>query len=103
MIYINALRAVCGVLIALPGTLQLVPDLGLTPLANAVLLVLALIGGTVLSQLPPAGRSTIGDLLAEIDSLSDEERADLITLTELRGAMRQAQPRTQAEEMNPHG
>ena len=87
MIYANILRAVCGVLIALPGTLQLVPDLGLTPLANAVLLVLALIGGTVLSQLPPAGESpTIGRLMRDIDSLTPEERRDLITLAELRGA-----------------
>ena len=92
MISVNILRAVCGVLIALPGTLQLVPDLGLTPLANAVLLVLALIGGTVLSQLPPAGRSNIGDLMAEIDGLTPEERADLIKIAELRAAMRERPP-----------
>lgn len=92
MSYVNVLRAVCGVLIALPGTLQLVPDLGLTPLANAVLLVLALIGGTALSQLPPAGRSTIGTLLAEIDNLTDDEREDLIKITALRGAMREVPP-----------
>lgn len=53
----NMLRAICGILVALPATLQLVPDLALTPGNNAFLLVLALVGGTILSQLPPAGAS----------------------------------------------
>lgn len=58
-----SLRAICGVLVALPGTLALVPDLALTPAQNAVFLVLALVGATVLSQLPPVGKRPDPDAL----------------------------------------
>lgn len=68
------LRAICGVLVALPGTLALVPDLALTPAQNAVFLVLALVGATVLSQLAPAGKKVDPDALtkAQTKQLADE-------------------------------
>ena len=69
-----SLRAICGVLVALPGTLALVPDLALTPAQNAVFLVLALVGATVLSQLPPAGKKVDPDALTKTQTkqLADE-------------------------------
>lgn len=67
-------RALCGVLVALPGTLALVPDLALTPGQNAVFLVLALVGATVLSQLPPVGKRPDPDRLtaAQTRQVADE-------------------------------
>ncbi len=56
-------RALCAVLVAVPGTLALVPDLDLTPGQDAVFLVLSLIGATILSQLPPAGKRVDPDAL----------------------------------------
>lgn len=69
-----SLRAICGVLVALPGTLALVPDLALTPAQNAVFLVLALVGATILSQLPPARKKVDPDALtkAQTKQVADE-------------------------------
>lgn len=51
--------ALAGVLVALPSTLALVPDLELSPAANAAMLVLALIGAVLLKQQPPSGSGAL--------------------------------------------
>lgn len=60
----NLLTALAGVLILLPGTAALVPDLDLTPTAEFVLIVLSLVGAAIMKQTKPAGRG---------DALSDED------------------------------
>ncbi len=51
------LTALATVLVALPGTASLVPNLDLTPLGQFILLVLALVGAAVLKMQPGAGMS----------------------------------------------
>ena len=51
------LTALATVMVALPGTAALVPDLDLTPTAQFVLLVLALLGAAILKFQPGAAMS----------------------------------------------
>ena len=51
------LTALATVMVALPGTAALVPDLDLTPTAQFVLLVLALLGAAILKYQPGAAMS----------------------------------------------
>ena len=51
----NLLTAIAGVLVALPGTVALVPDLRVSPEFQAALLILALVGAAILKQSRPAG------------------------------------------------
>ncbi len=93
---INLLRGLAAFLIAMPGTLQLVPNLEMSPAANALLLVAALAGATIMSQLPPAGKdpempagSTVDDLLPALEALSVEDRAELSARLEWRALSRE--------------
>ncbi len=56
MTWENLIRALCGAIIAVPGTLALVSGLEMTPGMNAAILVAVLVATSVMSQLPPAGR-----------------------------------------------
>lgn len=92
---INLLRGLAAFLIAMPGTLQLVPDLALTPTANALLLVAALAGATLMSQLPPAGKgdqptgeTAVDALLPLLEALSEDDRAELSARLEWRARAR---------------
>ena len=92
---VNLLRGLAAFLIAMPGTLQLVPDLVLSPAANALLLVAALAGATILSQLPPAGKGATGaggtevdELIDRLEALPKDERAELSARLELRAERR---------------
>lgn len=51
------LTALATVLVALPGTASLVPNLDLTPLGQFILLALALLGAAVLKHQPGAEMS----------------------------------------------
>ena len=62
------LTVLAGVLVALPGTAALVPNLDLTPLRQFILLVLALIGAAILRQQRPSG-----ERVTEDGELSDQE------------------------------
>jgi hypothetical protein len=52
--------ALAGVLVVLPGTAALVPDLHLTPEVSFVLLILSLVGAAILKQQNPLG-ATLSD------------------------------------------
>lgn len=57
----HIITTVALVLVGLPGVLNAVPDLEMTPAFNALLLVLALIGGVVLKQQAPTGDRPLSD------------------------------------------
>ncbi len=90
---VTLLRGLAAFLIAMPGTLQLVPDLALSPAANALLLVAALAGATIMSQLPPAGQASepqgteIDDLIERLEALSRDERAEVSSRLEWRAKL----------------
>ena len=102
---IHLLRGLAAFLIAMPGTVALVPDLTMSPTAHAVLLIAALAGATMMSQLPPAGQparrddgTAVDALLPLLEALSEEDRAELTTRLQMR-----AQQRLRARTGEPHG
>jgi hypothetical protein len=93
---VNLLRGLAAFLIALPGTLALVPDLALSPTANALLLVAAMAGATLMSQLPPLGKagepdpSQLDGLIEDVEKLTPEERREMAGRLELRAEQKRA-------------
>ena len=87
----NLIRAVCLVLVALPATIGAVAGMALSPSENAALLVLALLGGTILSELKPATRG---------GNLSDD---DVRRIAEERERLRRAEIQRVREAVQPHG
>lgn len=91
---ITLLRGIAAFLIALPPTLQVIPDLGLTPAANALLLVAALAGATLMSQLPPAGSPSvpqgteIDQIIERLEALPKDARDEMTTRLEWRARIR---------------
>jgi hypothetical protein len=91
---ITLLRGIAAFLIAMPGTLQLVPDLAMTPVVNAVLLLGALAGATLMSQLPPAGTAAredgteVDQLIDRLEALPKEAREELSSRLEWRARLR---------------
>lgn len=91
---ITLLRGIAAFLIALPPTLQVIPDLGLTPAANALLLVAALAGATLMSQLPPAGKpdepsgTDVDQLIDRLEALPKDARDELAQRLEWRARLR---------------
>lgn len=81
------LTAVAAVLVALPGTASLVPNLDLTPLGQFILLVLALVGAAVLKHQPGGGLSDedVRRIAAERERLRREEREKIRAAGEQRG------------------
>lgn len=81
------LTALATVLVALPGTASLVPNLELTPLGQFILLVLALIGAAVLKLQPGAGLSNedVQRIAVAREQLRREERDRIRAAGEQRG------------------
>jgi len=73
----NLIAALATVLVALPGTASLVPNLDLTPLGQFILLVLALVGAAVLKLQPGMSLSDedVRRIAAERERMRREEIA----------------------------
>lgn len=90
-----ALFAVLTVLLAVVPVLQAAdPSIALPSWALLLVAIVNVVCATLLKMMRTQPQSNVGDLLASIDGLTPEERADLIKIVELRAAFR---------EMPPHG
>lgn len=87
MSYDKLLTALATVLVALPGTASLVPNLELTPLGQFLLLVLALVGAAVLKLQPGTALSDedVARIAAERERLRRQEIARVKAAGEQRG------------------